>query len=231
MAEQHGDGALAELGTIRVALADDHAVLRAGLRALIDDEPDLTVVGEAANGTEAVALVERLRPDVVVMDITMPVMDGLEATRRIGALGLGTKVLVLTMHAEEQYLFQVLEAGGSGYVLKQSADSELMDAIRTVQRGEAFLYPSGVRLLLQAYRQGERPEADQPAHTRLSEREEQVLTLTAEGYSNQEIAARLYLSSKTVDTYRQRIMEKLDLHHRSELVRYALDRGLLLPSG
>jgi two-component system response regulator NreC len=214
---------------ITIVLADDHAVLRAGLRALLNDEPDMTVVDEASNGAEAVQKVQELRPDIVVMDITMPVMDGMEAAERIAALGIGTKVLVLTMHAEEQYLFRVLQAGGSGYVLKESADSELIDAIRTVHRGEAFLYPSGVRLLLQAYLKGDgAPSTQGPGH--LSDREEQVLTMTAEGYSNQEIASRLYLSSKTVDTYRQRIMEKLNLHHRSELVRYALDRGLLKPS-
>jgi two-component system response regulator NreC len=218
---------MSENDKIRVVLADDHAVLRAGLKALIEDEPDIDVVGEASNGAEALEVVKRERPDVVVMDIAMPVMNGLEATERIGEMNLGSKVLVLTMHAEEQYLFQVLQAGGSGYVLKQSADSELMDAIRSVHRGEAFLYPSGVRLLLQAYLKGDKPAGGKAEHSRLSDREEQVLALTAEGYSNQEIADRLYLSSKTVDTYRQRIMEKLDLHHRSELVRYALDRGLL----
>ncbi len=218
---------MSENEKIRVVLADDHAVLRAGLKALIEDEPDIEVVGEASNGAEAIEVVQHERPDVVVMDIAMPVMNGLEATERIGELGLNTKVLVLTMHAEEQYLFQVLQAGGSGYVLKQSADSELMDAIRSVHRGEAFLYPSGVRLLLQAYLKGDKPVGGKAEHSRLSDREEQVLALTAEGYSNQEIADRLFLSSKTVDTYRQRIMEKLDLHHRSELVRYALDRGLL----
>ena len=201
---------------IRVLLADDHAVLRAGLKALLSAEPDVAVVGEASNGREAVEAVGRLHPDVVLMDIDMPVMNGLEATAAIAGLGAGTKVLVLTMHAEEEYLFQVLEAGGSGYLLKQSADTELVDAIRTVHRGQAFLYPSGVRLLLQAYRQGGPPAVEQ-ARSKLSEREEQVLALTAEGYSNQEIAKQLYLSSKTVDTYRQRIMEKLNLHHRAEL--------------
>jgi len=214
--------------TIRVLLADDHAVLRAGLKALIDAEPDLTVVGEAGNGEEAVRLTERLKPDVVVMDISMPVKDGLQATAEIGATAPGTRVLVLTMHAEEQYLLKVLEAGGSGYVLKRSADTELMEAIRAVHRGEAYLYPSATRLLLQAYRTGDRPQA--PAGGKLSEREEEVLRLTAEGYSNSEIGKQLYLSPKTVDTYRQRIMEKLGLHHRAELVRYALDTGLLQPS-
>jgi DNA-binding NarL/FixJ family response regulator len=211
--------------TIRVLLADDHAVLRAGLKALLSAEPDMTVVGEAANGEEAVTLAAELRPDVVVMDISMPVKDGLAATAEIATDLPETKVLVLTMHAEEQYLLKVLEAGGSGYVLKRSADTELMEAIRTVQRGEAFLYPSATRLLLQAYQRGER--VTPPAGGRLSEREEEVLRLTAEGYSNTEIGGQLYLSPKTVDTYRQRIMEKLGLHHRAELVRYALSTGLL----
>ena len=215
---------------IRLVLADDHAVLRAGLRALLAAEPDLSVVGEAGNGAEAIALVERKRPDVVVMDLDMPEMDGLEATRHIAAAGLPTRVLVLTMHEEEDSILTVLEAGGSGYVLKRSADTELLQAIRTVARGEVFLYPAATRLLLRAYRTGQQPEAAKPARNRLSEREEQVLALTAEGYSNQEIAKQLYLSSKTVDTYRQRIMEKLDLHHRAELVHYALDTGLLKPN-
>jgi len=211
--------------TIRVVLADDHAVLRAGLRALLGAEPDMTVVGEAADGAAAVRLAEQLQPDVVVMDLSMPVLDGLSATAAITERLPHVRVLVLTMHAEEQYLLRVLQAGGSGYVLKRSADTELMEAIRTVQRGEAFLYPSATRLLLEAYQQGEGPPP--PAGGRLSEREAEVLRLTAAGYSNSEIGAQLYLSPKTVDTYRQRIMEKLGLHHRAELVRYALASGLL----
>lgn len=213
---------------IRILLVDDHAMLRAGLRALLSAEPDLDVVGEASNGEEAVALAADLKPDVVVMDIAMPVMNGLEATRRITAARPETRVLALTMHAEEQYLLEVLQSGGSGYVLKRSADTELMEAIRAVSRGEAFLYPSGVKMLLSRYSTS--GAADRPKHD-LSEREQEVLTLTAAGYSNQEIAARLAISPKTVDTYRQRIMEKLDLHHRAELVHYALDRGLLRAGG
>jgi two-component system response regulator NreC len=216
-------------GKIRVLLADDHAVLRAGLRALLNAEPDIEVIGEAADGQEAVALAERLKPDVVVMDITMPRMDGLRATRQITANHPEIRVLVLTMHAEEQYLLQVLEAGGSGYVVKNSADRDLLEAIRVVHRGEAFLYPSATRMLLEAYRRGERPGDGREQV--LTEREEEVLRLTAEGYSNTEIAQRIYLSPKTVDTYRQRIMEKLGLHHRAELVRYALEHGLLRPEG
>jgi two-component system response regulator NreC len=211
--------------TIHVMLADDHAMLRAGLKALLNAEPDMQVVGEAGNGEEAVQLARQLTPDVVVMDISMPVKDGLQATREVTDTLPDTRVLVLTMHAEEQYLLKVLEAGGSGFVLKRSADTELMEAIRTVHRGEAFLYPSATRLLLEAYQRGDRPEP--PAGGKLSEREAEVLRFTAEGYSNSEIGQKLFLSPKTVDTYRQRIMEKLGLHHRAELVRYALNSGLL----
>src|SRR5579884_3368778 len=212
---------------IRVLLADDHAVLRAGLRALLNAEPDIEVIGEAGDGQEAVALAERLRPDVVVMDISMPQMDGLRATRLITSRLPDTRVLVLTMHAEEQYLLQVLDAGGSGYVLKRSADTDLLDAIRVVARGEVYLYPAAAKMLLEAYRRG--GHTGESAEHALTEREEEVLKLTAEGYSNTEIASRIYLSPKTVDTYRQRIMEKLGLHHRADLVRYAVDHGLLRP--
>jgi two-component system response regulator NreC len=214
---------------ISVLLADDHTMLRQGLRALVDAEPGLHVVGEAGDGEQAAQLAEQLRPDVVVMDISMPVMDGLAATAQICATLPGTRVLVLTMHAEEQYLLKVLEAGGSGYVLKSSADTELIAAIRAVHRGEAFLYPSATAMLLRAYRHAD--GLHRPADGQLTEREAEVLRLTAEGYSNREIGEQLYLSPKTVDTYRQRIMEKLDLHHRAELVHHALATGVLKASG
>jgi two-component system response regulator NreC len=210
---------------IRILLADDHAVLRAGLRALLSAEPDMEVVGEAGDGEEAVRQAALLRPDVVVMDIAMPGGGGLQATRAIRALGLPCKVLILTMHAEEQYLLPVIEAGGSGYVLKSGADSDLIEAIRIVHRDEVFLYPSAAKMLLSKYL--ERVDADDAAYDGLTPREREVLRLTAEGYTGQEIAERLVLSPKTIDTYRQRVMEKLNLHHRSELVKYALRKGLL----
>jgi DNA-binding NarL/FixJ family response regulator len=211
---------------IRVLLADDHAVLRAGLRALLAGEPDLEVVGEAENGEEAVRQTDLLRPDVVVLDLAMPRLPGLEVIRQIRARGIPTKVLVLTMHDEEQYLLQVLRAGGQGYVLKAAADTALMEAIRTVHRGQAYLYPSATTLLLEDYRDRLAEEGSDGFET-LSDREREVLGLTAAGYTNQEIADKLILSVKTVDTYRSRVMEKLNLHHRSELVKLALRRRLL----
>jgi DNA-binding NarL/FixJ family response regulator len=211
---------------MRILLVDDHAVLRAGLRALLEAE-GMEVVGEAGTGEEAIALAERIRPDVVVMDLSMPGIGGLEATRRIAGMGQGTRVLVLTMHGEEEHLLPVLEAGGSGYVHKRSADEELIEAIRTVARGDVFLYPNAAKLLLQGFRgKGERGEEEDPLD-KLTEREREVLSQTAEGYSSAEIGRKLFISPKTVDTYRSRIMEKLGLHHRSELVRFALQQGLL----
>lgn len=211
---------------LRVILADDHAVVRAGLAALINAEPDMEVVGEAADGRQAVAMARELRPDVVVMDLTMPVMSGLEATRQIAREDGAPGILVLTMHDDPHYLYSVLEAGGSGYVLKSSADTDLMTGIRTVAAGGAFLTPSATRHLLRDYVEGQRETG---GHDRLSDRETEVLQLTAAGYTSQDIARKLHLSPKTVDTYRQRVMEKLDLHHRADLVRYALRRGLLTP--
>jgi two-component system response regulator NreC len=214
---------------IRVLIADDHAVLRAGLRALLNAEPDMMVVGEAADGHEAVAQAERLRPDVIIMDISMPGLSGLEATRAVRERGLPSRVLVLTMHAEEQYLLPVLEAGGSGYVVKRSADTELLEAIRTVWRGGVFLYPSAARMLLDGYLERLRSGEERDGLDLLSEREREVLKLTAQGYTAQEVAEKLVISPKTVDTYRHRVMEKLNLRHRSELIRYALRTGLLAP--
>jgi two-component system response regulator NreC len=212
---------------LRILLVDDHPIFRAGLRTLLNTQQDMEVVGEAGDGAEALARVRELAPDVVIMDITMPGMDGLEALRRMHVANLQSRVLVLTMHAENEYLFQVLENGGYGYVLKQGVDSDLFEAIRTVAAGNVFLYPSAATLLLSRYLEGGRPGQEQDGYDGLSEREREVLTLTAEGYSSSEIGDQLALSPKTVETYRVRIMQKLGLHHRSELVQYALRKGLL----
>jgi two-component system response regulator NreC len=211
---------------IRILLVDDHAVLRAGLRALLEAEPGFLVVGEAGTGEEAVMKTPQLRPDVVVMDLSMPGMGGLEAVRQIAALGTTARVLVLTMHGEEEHLLPVLEAGGSGYVNKRSADEELIEAIKTVAGGDVFLYPSGAKLLLRGLKQKAEPGEDDPLE-KLTDREREVLGFTVEGFSSSEIGKKLFISPKTVDTYRARIMEKLNLHHRSELVKFALRRGLL----
>ncbi len=212
---------------IRILLADDHAVLRSGLKALLDIEPDMEVVGEASNGREAVTLAQSVRPDVIVMDISMPEMDGLAAAKAIHEMDVPSRIVILTVHAEEAYLFQTLRVGASGYVLKSSADRELMDAIRAAHRGEVFLYPSAVKKVLGEYSRLAQGEGEQGEYEALTGREKEVLKFTAEGFTNQEIAEKLVISPKTVDTYRQRIMEKLNLHHRSELVRYALKTGLL----
>jgi two-component system response regulator NreC len=208
-----------------VLLVDDHSMFRAGIKALLETEHNLEVVGEAATGDDAVDEVRALKPDVVVMDLSMPGSNGLEATRRIAALGLDTKVLVLTVHAEEEYLVPVVEAGASGYLTKTSADRDLVEAIKVVARGEVYLPPKATRLLLQQYKSAE--SEDQAGLHDLSSREQEVLALTAEGFSSREIGQKLFISPKTVDTYRSRIMKKLELNHRSELVRFALRVGLL----
>ncbi len=212
---------------IRVALVDDHAMFRSGLRALLELEDRIMVVGEAENGDDAVALALAERPDVMVMDLSMPGTNGLEATRRIAALEIGVKVLVLTVHAEEEYLVPVVEGGGSGYLTKTSADRDLMEAIETVARGEVYLPARAATLLLRKYRDAEERDGDGGGVEDLSSREREVLALTAEGYSSTEIGKKLFISPKTVDTYRARIMQKLGLNHRSELVRFALRVGLL----
>jgi two-component system response regulator NreC len=210
---------------LKVLLVDDHAMFRAGIKALLEAEGRVSVVGEAASGDEAVDLVRELKPEVVVMDLSMPGSNGLEATRRIAALELDTKVLVLTVHAEEEYLVPVVEAGASGYLTKTSADTDLLEAIRVVARGQVFLPPKATTLLLKRYKAEE--SSDSAGLHDLSSREQEVLALTAEGFSSREIGKKLFISPKTVDTYRSRIMDKLGLSHRSELVRFALRVGLL----
>ena len=212
---------------IRVVLADDHAVVRVGLKAVLAAARDVEVVGEASDGREAVALAERLKPDLVVMDLTMGEMDGTQATKEIVARGLPTRVLVLTMHAEEDYLIPLLEAGAAGYLMKSTADRDLVDAVRTVARGEVYVHPSAARVLAKGITRRDPLQAERERFERLTARERDVLRLVAEGYSAPEIGERLFISPTTVDTYKQRVNEKLGLSHRADYVKLALRLGLL----
>lgn len=209
---------------IRVLLADDHPVVRAGVRAFLESEPDMLVVGEASNACQAVALAKELQPDVAVLDISMP-GRGLDATRQIRSISPGTQVLILTFHAQEYFLILALRAGAMGYVLKSAVDTELVNAIRIVAEGGAYLDPSGARMLVEDYVHLE-ADAAYP-DSQLSEREREVVKLIALGYTAGEAAEMLTLSPKSVETYRTRIMQKLGVHNRVGLVQYALLQGLL----
>ena len=188
---------------IHVLLVDDHAVVRTGLRAVLEKDRSFSVIGEAEDGTHAIEQAVALRPDVIVMDITLPDFDGVETTRRIRARIPEARVLALTMHDEEMYLVPFLRAGGMGYVRKSSSDRDLVEAIRRVARGESFLQPNGVEAIIRDHR------AQEPAPDTLSERERQVLVLTAKGHTSREIGEQLALSPRTIETYRERIMQKL----------------------
>jgi two-component system, NarL family, response regulator NreC len=212
---------------IRVLLADDHRVVRAGLRAVLGIARDISVVGEASNGKEAVAMAAELRPDVVVMDLAMPELDGISATKEIIAAKHAAHVLVLSMHAEQEHLVPVMEAGASGYVLKTEADRELVNAIRAVAHGDVYLRPAASRVLARRLVPRETEHSDQDRYARLTDRERAVLRLVGQGYSAPEIGNRLFISPKTVDTYKQRIQEKLGLAHRSQYVQFAFRLGLL----
>jgi len=211
---------------IRVLLVDDHAILREGIRALLALSKDIEVVGEAAEGQAAIDRTGELSPDVVLMDIAMPGLDGLEATRRIKERHRDVKVLILTQHENREYVFPILKAGADGYVLKKAAGTELISAIRAVSEGGTFLYPSVARAVVEDYLRPDGTVADR-RHPRLTDREVEILRLVAEGKSNQEIADLLCLSAKTVTGHRTNIMEKLDLHNRTELVKYAIRTGLI----
>jgi two-component system response regulator NreC len=216
--------------TIRVLIADDHAVLRAGLRMLIGAQPDMEVVGEAADGEAAVRDAAQMRPDVTLVDITMPGLGGLRTIERLRRTCPQTRILVLTMHDVPAYLRAALAAGANGYVVKRAADAELLSAIRGVHRGRTVLDPMLAAMVVQGGL-GKRPASGQaggPASL-LSPREREVLDLVAQGYTNQQIGDRLGISVKTVETYRSRLVEKLGLHSRADLVRYAFDSGLVGP--
>lgn len=212
---------------IRVVLADDHAVVRAGLKAVLSAARDIEVVAEAKNGREAVTLVERFKPDVVVMDLSMPDLDGTAATKEIVEKGLAARVLVLTMHAEEDYLVPLMEAGAAGYLMKNAADRELVDAVRAVAHGDLYVRPSAAMVLAKNLTKKDPEKVDRERFEKLTQRERDVLRLVAQGFSAPEIGERLYISPKTVDTYKQRIQEKLGLAHRSDYVQFALKLGLL----
>ena len=212
---------------IRVILVDDHSVVRAGLKAVLGTAKDIDVIGEAKDGREAIAIADRMHPDVIVMDLTMAGMDGMEATKELAAKGSSSKVLVLTMHDEEDYLVPLLQAGAAGYLVKSAADRELVDAVRTVARGEMFVRPAAARVLAKGIKKKDEHEEDRAKFERLTEREQNVLRLTAQGYSAPEIGQKLFISPKTVDTYKQRIHEKLGLAHRSDYIKLALKLGLL----
>jgi DNA-binding NarL/FixJ family response regulator len=212
---------------IRVVLADDHAIVRAGLKAILGAARDIAVVGEASNGRDAVALAARFRPHVVVMDLTMGEMDGIAATRLIVGTENAPRVLVLTMHPEDEYLVPLLEAGASGYLVKSAADRDLVDAVRAVARGDLYVRPSAARVLARELKKKEEAASDRSRFEKLTERERDVLRMTAEGYSAPEIGEKLHISPKTVDTYKQRVNEKLGLAHRPDYVQFALRIGIL----
>jgi DNA-binding NarL/FixJ family response regulator len=211
---------------IRVILADDHAVVRAGLKTVLGSARDIAVMSEASSGREAIALADRYKPDVVVMDLVMPDTDGIDATRQIVASG-SAKVLVLTMHTGDEHLAAALAAGASGYLVKSAAERELVDAVRAVARGDVYVQPAVVRVVAQRLERTERVATDRARLERLTDRERDVLRLVAEGYGGPEIGERLSISAKTVDTYRRRINEKLGISHRPEYVRFALRVGIL----
>ena len=211
----------------RVLLADDHAVLRAGLRLLLNSQADLEVVGEAASGIEALALVETLQPDLILLDLSMPGLGGLDALPVLRHRAPSTRILILTMHDDPQYLRQALKSGAAGYVLKKAADTELLSAVRAVLRGEVYVHPSMTRVLLEDLLPQTGGGNEPDLWNTLSEREQEVLRQVALGHTSAEIAERLNLSVKTVETYRARGMEKLGLINRAALVRFTLKKGLI----
>ena len=212
---------------IRVLIADDHAIVREGIRALMEAQPDIEVAGEATDGAEAVSKTGKLQPDIVLMDITMPLLNGLEATRQIKQLYHEVKILVLTMHESDDYFFKILEGGASGYFVKGGSSSELVSALHVVSNGEVFIYPSMTKKLLGDYLQRVHAGSAEESYSVLTNREREILKLIAEGHTNQEIANLLVLSVATVQTHRAHIMAKLSLRSRTELVKYALKQGFI----
>jgi DNA-binding NarL/FixJ family response regulator len=212
---------------ITVILADDHTVVRQGLRALLEAEDDISVVGEAENGRQAVQMAKRLQPDVVVMDIAMPLLNGLEATRQVSRDSPKTKVLILSSYSDDEYVQQLTDAGASGYLVKQTAAQDLVAAIREAKKGNAFFSPAISKRLLEHFRATIGRPPGEKKSSKLTPRELEVLQLIAEGYANKQIAGELFISIKTVEKHRQQLMNKLDIHDVAGLTRYAITKGII----
>jgi two-component system response regulator NreC len=217
------------MSKIRLLLVDDHEVVRTGLRMLLEHQSDISIIAEASSGVEAGKLAEELKPDVVVMDITLPDISGIEATRRLKVKHPEIAVIALTIHEDEQYFFEMLQAGASGYVPKRAAPEDLISAIHAAYAGEIYLYPSLAKALVSDYLGRSHTEQEEEKLEALTPREQEILELLAMGLSNDEIAERLVISRHTVARHRENLMRKLDLHSRSELVKYAIRKGLITP--
>jgi two-component system response regulator NreC len=216
------------LTKLKVLLVEDHAIVRQGIRSLLEEESDILVVGEAGDGSQALEQAERLSPDIVLMDLSMPGVGGIEATRQIRERFPAMRVIVLSMHESEEYVFRVLQAGASGYVLKRATTTELVLALRAVAAGSTFLSPSISQILIGDFVQrATSRQRDQEVADLLTPRERQVLQFVAQGYSNRQIAEQLHISIKTVETHRGNMMSKLDVHDRASLIRYARESGLI----
>ncbi|MGE5463929.1 MAG: response regulator [Syntrophothermus sp.] len=213
--------------TTRILLVDDHAVVRSGLRMLLENERDIEIVGEAASAHGAIEAAMNLRPNVILMDIGLPDLSGIDATREIKKIVPDVAIVALTIHEDEEYFFKMLEAGATGYVPKRAAPEELLTAIRAAATGQVYLYPSLAKLLVRDFLSGGRPVPGEQPDSDLIDREEEVLAYLADGANNEEIAKALFISPKTVARHRENIMRKLNLHSRSELVRYAIRKGII----
>ncbi len=212
---------------IKVILADDHVVVRKGLATLIESEMDIEVIGEVSDGKEAIELTREAKPDVVIMDISMPNLNGLEATRRIKSEMPEVRVLALTVHSDDEYIFRILRAGASGYLLKKTAPDELISAIRTLHGGGAYLGSSISESVVQAFRERPSPWEAESKYDELTDREREILQLIAEGNTTKDIAEKLYISTNTVSTHRKNLMEKLGIHSIAGLTQYAIQKGLV----
>ncbi|RII14256.1 Oxygen regulatory protein NreC [Streptomyces sp. YIM 130001] len=219
---------MADDSTTRILLADDHALVRRGVRLILDGEEDLAVVAEAGDGAEAIEKAREFQPDLAILDIAMPRLTGLQAARELSRLQPGLRILILTMYDNEQYFFEALKAGASGYVLKSVADRDLLEACRAAMRDEPFIYPGAVAALIRNYLDRARQGGSMPEKA-ITDREEEILKLVAEGHTSQEIADLLVISSKTVERHRANLLQKLGLRDRLELTRYAIRVGLIEP--